>query len=102
MTLIKDWMTETAEALSKEIGDHDNYTPDVLRPIIAEHFPYKDFTEGVAYMPVPRCDTCTHWTSRVKYFGWCGMKRVKLDTQPGATLLTASDFGCVQWERKHD
>ncbi len=58
------------------------------------------FKPGVAYMPVPRCETCGHWEEARNGVGWCGVKREKIQTTPGANLVTAADFGCTEWKEK--
>lgn len=72
----------------------------VLEDIIARHAPFKD---GVAYMPVPRCDRCKHWKPHT--FGpfpttICAHPEPKFEanTSGGSSIGTEPDFGCVQWE----
>lgn len=49
------------------------------------------FKEGVAYMPVPRCDQCGLWG------------KTYMQEPPGPkwcraiNIHTAADFGCVRW-----
>lgn len=65
-----------------------------------------DFKPGVAYMPVPRCDSCTHWDPHDKLkIGWCNLQRTKpwatkIRAEDGAGILTNADFGCTEWEVK--
>ncbi len=93
--IVKDWMAEAAErvyvkacrALTEE---NVVFNVEVVKTTIAKHSPFKD---GVAYMPVPRCETCGHFNV-FKYISydrrWC----LSLAITPPA------DFGCVQWKEK--
>lgn len=68
------------------------------------------FLPDTAYMPVPRCDQCKHWdTSHVPPHhdatgtGYCNRmlepnSKAYADMDDG--VLTAPDFGCVQWEQE--
>jgi hypothetical protein len=62
--------------------------------------------EGVAFMPVPRCDGCKHWDKDVsdKDRGQCMKVYGHDDTKMWPDLYdgvnTTADFGCVQWESK--
>jgi hypothetical protein len=62
------------------------------------------FEVGVAYMPVPRCETCKHWGPFTDGSGAKECRKVHaLDTKIRAAyeeLMVADDFGCVQWEAK--
>lgn len=67
---------------------------------------------GVAYMPVPRCETCAHWDSSYGAInpGWgvCrGLRtadKLVLNADVGlsavAQITTGADFGCVRWKSK--
>lgn len=69
------------------------------------------FEPGVAYMPVPRCDGCRWWrldadNGRHRE-GECHRElepgsgfRIDQDYTSGTRIMTAPDFGCVQWEAK--
>lgn len=96
--VVKDWMTEAADELASHFsfgGGRDSYVTDEQRSnvarnyaaIIAKHSPFK---EGVAYMPVPRCETCVHYDN-----GRCNEVRPHI-----GRLRVAPDFGCVRWEAK--
>ena len=77
------------------------------------------FDQGIAYMPVPRCDSCRFWemSRHDSTRGECALTewddldghahaRSKAKAQAGghecgsAALETVADFGCVQWEKK--
>lgn len=76
------------------------------------------FKPGVAYMPVPRCDGCRWWKAPSAIdgeLGQClrvvdssglthGSKAIPLGGRDDlfGRLLTAPDFGCIQWEGKPD
>ena len=53
-----------------------------------------------AYMPVPRCETCAHWTRfEIETAGECEM--VKIPTAPACgDIETREDFGCVKWSAR--
>ncbi len=63
----------------------------VIRTIILQHSPFKD---GVAYMPVPRCETCEHWSGGSRSDGVCA-KVIQLNG-----MLVPKDFGCVKHKEK--
>jgi hypothetical protein len=91
MMLAKDWMQEAAIEVETE-AQNDFLEAGDIRDIIAKHCP---FEVGVAYMPVPRCDTCKHWRKSDNYYGSCAM-----DDGLGVRTTYAADFGCVLWEAK--
>jgi hypothetical protein len=102
MAIVKDWALEAAEETWDWIKSTDSYLPMDIRAIILKHCP---MLPDVAYMPVPRCETCAHWTQREhdKTTGICG-----LDVTPSHkmwpdmydNIVTTEDFGCVQWKKK--
>lgn len=49
-----------------------------------EHSPFK---EGIVYMPVPRCETCTHF-GRSPGVLHCDLLEISV----------TADFGCVRWK----
>lgn len=64
---------------------------------------------GVAYMPVPRCDSCQHWEPRDgdgddgTGHCWFHTERhgeAKMYPDMYDAIITTADFGCVQWEAK--
>ena len=57
------------------------------------------FKVDVAYMPVPRCETCKYWTSHT---GACTEISIDAPKMPRGSLLliTTADFGCVRWKAK--
>lgn len=97
----KDWMRAAAEEIAKlwpqrDHGRGDGYLTDEqrssiatsLRTVIERHCPLQ---RDVAYMPVPRCETCSHWEhTSVTNYGRC--------LQLG--IGSMRDFGCVRWEEK--
>lgn len=111
--IVKDW----AAAAAIELASHykhgssgpDDYVTDEQRDnvaaayleIIEKHCP---FEPDVAYMPVPRCETCNLWTPRVDLdAGQCGLREkssAKLWPEMYDCIITTADFGCVQWEAK--
>jgi hypothetical protein len=103
----KDWIFEAAQEISDGI---DGGWPSGIADIIRKHFPFKDFTEGVAYMPVPRCETCKHWEPIAPFndHGRClmvdsGEKKMWASEAVNESyegIETTLDFGCVQWEAK--
>lgn len=91
MAAADDWMEEAAD----DIAGKDLNCFAIVE-VIARHSPFKD---GVAYMPVPRCDTCAHWRpDRSLMTGDCHLIN---DNCGGNSILeTDADFGCVQWQEK--
>jgi hypothetical protein len=51
--------------------------------------------EGVALMPVPRCDQCQHWEMTDLHTGPC--RHPALSAGVGSSVWTAPDFGCVMF-----
>lgn len=99
-----DFATEIAEELVALSG----YAPDCdiqrWADIIRKKWPLK---EDVAYMPVPRCDGCKHWaldSVYIRRIGICAMQNSsegQVSSDCGDyTIMTESDFGCVQFEAK--
>lgn len=83
-----NWALDVAEKIKRLAREHEDLHIDVadILPIIAKHCPFKP---DVAYMPVPRCETCRYMDPRVS-LPLC----LKLN------LAVTRDFGCVQWEMK--
>jgi hypothetical protein len=56
--------------------------------------------DRVAYMPVPRCETCSEWRADSdKKTGSC--MRVTVAGKGGIFYLTTTaNFGCVDWKAK--
>lgn len=104
----KDWSREAAREVARVTSRDQVYEEDPQRvayfqSIIEAHCPLK---RDVAYMPVPRCDGCRHWSQyKSPYFedqGACQLGRAeqgKLWADEGA-VNTFADFGCAQWEAK--
>ena len=60
--------------------------------------------ENVAYMPVPRCETCSEWRKHeLEDIGTCALAANPPERHyPRALgdLETRADFGCVDWKAK--
>ena len=84
---MKDWTAEAAREID-EMGSSDE-SAGWVRDMIIKHCPFKP---DVAYMPVPRCDSCKHWTPHGNGYGDCPT----VQNDHG----TSADFGCTQWEAK--
>jgi len=111
MAVVKDWMQEAVEELIDSTSVDDPDKPDIIawaRAIIAKHCPMQD---DVAYMPVPRCETCKHWKRdeiTMARTAECLRREMGVDvlTSHGSSkkihvqMQTRHDFGCVQWEAK--
>lgn len=60
---------------------------------------------GVAYMPVPRCETCAYWHGGAEGSNESSDGR-KTCIEPTISpeqmdeVMTLPDFGCVQWKEK--
>lgn len=102
----EDWITEAAKEISHETGlvPPGKMEVDEVIEILHRHSPFKD---GVAYMPVPRCNGCRHWNKDNSYVdstGECGLQNSpegKVSSDCGDyTIYTTGDFGCVQFETK--
>ena len=108
MAFVQDWVI----AAAREIASHwsfgsgpDSYITDDQKHHIASNFAaminkHCPFEPDVAYMPVPRCDQCKHWTpiligaqaGRATGRGLCNAL--------SPPLVTDDSFGCVQWGAK--
>jgi hypothetical protein len=86
----KNWITDAA----REIHDNRHNSVGRVITIIAKHSPFK--LVDVAYMPVPRCETCAHfipYPGALLVGGTCIGKDLAGET-------VNIDFGCVQWKEK--
>lgn len=106
---MKNWVVEAAE----EIAEEQWFTPDGIAQIIREYCPLK---EDVAYMLVPRCEMCQHWSpiALTPRYGTCLLLQhgnyardlaiSRLAVADGAEypagLTTQDGFGCVQWKER--
>ena len=98
-----DWAFEAALEIAARAYEGEILGRDV-KAIINKWCPFKP---DVAYMPVPRCETCAWW-ERSKIFsthGECQYARTDdLDRKLWATaydgVLTEADFGCTEWKVK--
>jgi hypothetical protein len=76
-----------------------------LVEIITKHCPFKP---NVAYMPVPRCESCKFWKlyeSGQYKVGEAGECTKNTDSGVWSdcddyTIMTEANFGCVQWEAR--
>lgn len=126
--IAKDWIAEAAKELASHFsfgGGRDSYVTDEQRTnvennyatIIRVHCPFKP---DVAYMPVPRCETCAHWhgpqqhsngraagvgersahhgVSRFRIRGQCTEPTISPEQMD--EFMTLPDFGCVDWKEK--
>lgn len=104
--MTKDWMQEASNEITAQQIEQGRLTRVNVPAIIAKHCPMK---EGEAWMKVPRCETCVHWTLTQdrSTVGDCeviyhsdriqvGTKMVDLKTP----LVTVAAFGCIQWKEK--
>lgn len=106
--VIKDWMLDAANEIADKL--YVPYFAKTIHDIIAMHSPFKP---DVAYMPVPRCETCHWWIREGRDYGFCQMSSVDetilglppvVDRNFGSRDLravrTRDCFGCVQWKEK--
>ena len=105
---------EKIEALHNtllELFSTDAYGPEALRRLneAIEDARLKEpvipASAKIATMPVPRCETCKNWDKRNDYSGVCKYPRrelgaAKMWVDMYDDIITAPDFGCVQWEAK--
>ena len=60
--IINDWARAAADEIGDEVyetsGPGTGISSDEMVAIITKHCP---MLPNVAYMPVPRCDSCKHW-----------------------------------------
>ena len=103
---MRDWIVEAVDEIMTWIGSagNDTRTENEIIATIRLHSPFKD---GVAYMPVPRCETCSEWRARpddhyeaVEQTGECTSKLGPWSDCHDYTILTGNDFGCVNWKAK--
>lgn len=94
MTVAVDWVKNAA----LDIQRIDTPTVVEICDVIESHLPFK---KDIAYMPIPRCDTCKHWTHR-GIRDYCGHPALRLRDSLlfVPPLETTGNFGCVQWEAK--
>jgi len=103
MVKTNDWITNAAIEIDEQ-GSSDE-SAGWVREVIAKHCPFKPDT---TYMPIPRCDTCVHWTRypfrSVRHptheSGTCGNEALRILSDDEWNTLP--DFGCVQWKAKED
>ncbi len=95
MKTATDWTDTAAREIEEDAGEprpNGDYTPGFIKGVIAKHSPFHD---GVAYMLVPRCETCKYWCPHAP--------SVQEATCVGPTLadtIVGRNFGCVQWKEK--
>ncbi len=92
----QDWIADAVDEVIR------CYPYATVYDAIVKHCPFKP---DVAYMPVPRCETCAHW-ERAEYprpgvhpAGRC-LNKVVWHQYDKADIFTFEDFGCVQWKAK--
>lgn len=95
MAVVKDWVAEAAQQIYAVVHPNKHYVSTEARhdeehyiaSIIDKHSP---FQRDVAYMPVPRCETCQ-------------FMRESPNIKPHCTYLnmqTIPKFGCVAWRSR--
>ena len=92
-----DWITAAAEEID-QLGSSDE-AAGWVRDVIAKHCP---FMQDVAYMPVPRCETCKRW-KRHRMASDLGIAQTgDCHVSPRVASINATrlDFGCVQWKAR--
>lgn len=104
MALVKDWVIEAAREIATRLQKRYDYLGRglIAETVIRTHSPFK---EGIAYIPVPRCETCKHWTPRNQpEYTWSDCEVLStgsvVSTEGDDVIQTQEDFGCVQWEKK--
>lgn len=85
---MKDWTRDCAVEID-EMGSSDE-SAGWVQEMIIKHCPFK---QDVAYMPVPRCDSCAHYTQSTQ-------ECAALRTGPLNVIFTSPDFGCVKWKER--
>lgn len=112
MSILTDWVREAATDIYRSFMAFGCPTPDAIALVIKKHSPFKqdaayvEVQPGVAYMPVPRCETCEYWLRQGLYDGQCLYPRTidPRNTKMWAELYdgvcTTPDFGCVEWKGK--
>ena len=102
---IMDWALIAAREIVEMVPPADalpTYKAIFVYNIIRTHCP---FEPDVAYMPVPRCDSCAHWIP-VKHLEhtWSACEELSTgrvaSTEGDDVIQTRADFGCVQWKAK--
>lgn len=93
--IVEPWVER---AVKEILEDGITFNVEQIKAIIALNCP---FEEGVAYMPVPRCETCAHWSEFRNVDGEGECKKMQMPTSGGVYYLqTTADFGCVQWKAR--
>lgn len=123
--IVKDWVTPAAIEIDQRFcGDFPNVQAIAL--VIERHCPFKrgaayiQVERDVAYMPVPRCETCRWYAESQSGLGRCRLfssddevrNTHRIDRKAiaygesaafadvRAELGVSKSFGCVQWEQK--
>ena len=96
--VLKNWAEEAAMRIAEcpyDVGVNE------MQLIITEAAPFKP---DVAYMPVPRCESCRHWDNiggTNRFHGWCRLAQHDPYSMAAFTsMVTHADFGCVAWRMK--
>jgi hypothetical protein len=58
--------------------------------------------KAIAYMPVPRCDSCCYWRPGPDAYGACNLSGSGSEVYGGAgeDIRTLPGWGCVRWVKK--
>ncbi len=113
--IVQDWMFKAAAEIAKACRMDEGAGPNI-HTIIRSYSPFK---QDVAYMPVPRCDSCRHWQKNPKFAigtcnltlfdetdGWQDRSKARAiavnqdEDLEMAILETTADFGCNQWSSR--
>lgn len=90
---MKDWMRAVEEEVERRQFEAGRLCSVGIAEIVAKHCPFKP---DVAYMPVPRCDSCARWARPdPKQDGICTLWKGNR-----IVVTTSADYGCVRWEAK--
>ena len=109
MTTPPDWIKAAAE----EIGERDafvewfeqinlpNRGAEIAEKIIRKHCPMEP---DVAYMPVPRCETCRWWGHHSGVTGSCSRlgRRIEDDEDDGEYEAAGTDGNCEEFYCRAD
>lgn len=98
------WLKAIENELTSGGGPLTQQEAELCTAAIKKLTPFKP---DEAYMLVPRCEACTHWSKRHHHenSGFCMLPQALNDAAPMWTemydyILTNADFGCVGWEAK--
>lgn len=90
---LNNWMQDASNEITAQQIELGRLSRVDVPAIIAKHCPFKP---DVAYMPVPRCDSCARWARPdPKQDGICTLWKGNQ-----IVVTTSADYGCVRWEAK--